>query len=162
MASGCGFGQGPFGHTPFGGTNWAYQVLYKELPQRMQDEDQASGSLYKKFVLAAAVPINTIRKRINTFSGISDPVTMRLDLLNYYAASFGLTIDTAEAEGFQRSSADFYAEFVKIKGTANSFVVLAKIHGFACTVEELWYDCASGTEVTAPTPVVGEVVGTVP
>jgi len=162
MASGFGFGEEPFGEFPFGDSDWTYGVLYNELPQRMKDADAAAGGLYMSFVKALAVPMNNMRTLINNFSVLRDPIHVRIDLLYYYAHSIGLTIDTAENVDFQRTSADFYAEFVKIKGTARSFAVLAAIHGFDCSVEELWYDCANQVETTTQVPVVGEFVEVIP
>jgi hypothetical protein len=123
----------------------------------MQQQDADSGGYYEKFVRALCLPMNRLRVLINNFSSLTNPLEVRLDLLRYYSASFGLETDTVEAETFQRSAADIYGRFRFIKGVSQSFVVLARVHGFEATVQELWFD---GTSLSATqTGVVDEVVG---
>jgi hypothetical protein len=156
---GAGYGQGRYGKGPYGHTDWCYYVMYKELPAALQKQDKDEGGYYEKFVKALCIPFNRMRSLINNYSSLVDPLSVRIDLLKYYSASYGLEADSAEAETFQRTSADMFGRFRFIKGTASSFVVLAKVHGFDATVQELWWN---GTELSSTqTPKVGEVVGVI-
>lgn len=156
---GAGYGHGRYGYGPYGHTDWCYYVLFKELPAKMQKQDLDEGGYYEKFVKALCVPVNRLRSLINGFSSLSDPLSVRIDLLKYYSLSFGLETDSAEAQTFQRTAADMFGRFRFIKGTAASFVVLARVHGFEATVQELWWDGTALSETQ--TIKTGEVTGVI-
>lgn len=139
-----GFGRGPFGRGPFGRSDWCFQVLYLDLPQEMIKQDQAEGGYYEKFVRAASVPLDRLRKLIRNFDDhLRDPILIRQDLLEFYSIGFGLEMDPELREDVRRMRVDIWSRFRLIKGTEQCFVVLARIHGFEATVEELWWNGTS-------------------
>jgi hypothetical protein len=156
-----GFGQEPFGEMPFGNTDWCYHVLYDELPSQMQQQDQDEGGLYEAFVKAASIPINRMRELASGFdSSMRDPIRIRIDLLQYYASRFGIDVDPELREDVRRMRVDIFSRYRLIKGTRESIVVLARIHGFDLTLSELWWN---GTTYIETSPVISwELLGVIP
>jgi len=155
-----GFGSGPFGDEPFGQIDWAYQVLWEELPENKKKEDLDNGGWYEKFVRCLVPSFNQLRYLIyRSHDYVLDPRTARTDLLRYIAGNFGIVPDLDEPEEFQRTKIEIAGRWRLIKGTENAYKVLCAIHGFNVEVSEIWY---SGTSFTTTGPhVSGEVIGTI-
>ena len=141
-----GFGQGGFGHTQFGNINWCKVVLWDELDDKLRADDLASGGAYLKFVESMAPSFNYLRAHISRFRQLMDPATIRHDLLLYFASNFGITIDLAEPEAYQRMRADLAMRWNLIKGEEEAYVVLCRVHGFEVTVVPLWWNGDSYVE----------------
>ena len=154
-----GFGFGEFGSGLFGETDWAYHVLYTELPQRIVTQDQSEGGLYEKFVRAIALPINRLRRLINGFEeSLKDPIKIREDLLEFYAASLGLDSDPELLIDYRRMRVAIWSRFRLIKGRDEAYIVLARIHGFDATVVPLWFN---GTDYVITPPSISLELGPV-
>jgi hypothetical protein len=153
-----GFGHSSFGEDPFGGIDFAYQVLWEELPDSKKQEDLDAGGWFQKFVQCLAMPINELKYLIyRSHDYVLDPRTARADLLGYIAKNFGITPDLDEPEEFQRTKIEIVGRWRLIKGTETAYQVLCAIHGFDVTVSEVWKSSNSNT-TTGP-HVSGEVIG---
>jgi hypothetical protein len=149
-----GFGHGSFGEEPFGRTDWAYQVLWEELPEYKKQEDLENGGWFQKFVKCLAMPINELKFLIyKSHDYILDPRTARSDLLRYIAGNFGIIPDLDEPEEFQRTKIEIVGRWRLIKGTEDAYKVLCAIHGFDVEVSQVW---SSGTNNTTTGPHVSE------
>jgi hypothetical protein len=149
-----GFGHGSFGEDPFGRTDWAYQVLWEELPEYKKQEDLDTGGWFQKFVQCLAMPINELKFLIyKSHDYVLDPRTARADLLRYIAGNFGIIPDLDEPEEFQRTKIEIVGRWRLIKGTENAYKVLCAIHGFNVDVSHVW---SSGTNNTTTGPHVSE------
>jgi len=155
-----GFGYTSFGEEPFGGVDWAYQVLWNELPEQRREEDLAQGGYFQKFVRCLAMPINELKFLIyKSYDYVVDPRTARKDLLRYIAGNFGIIPDLDEPEEFQRTKIEIVGRWRLIKGTENAYKVLCAIHGFDVDVYQVWN---TGSNYTTTGPhVSGEEIGTV-
>jgi len=145
-----GFGSGPFGGAPFGDINWCEVVLWDEMPEGIKDDDRNAGYPYLKFVQSVAPNFEFLRRYIARFETITDPFQIRTDLLIYFANNFGITIDLAEPEAYRRTRAQLAARWNIIKGTANAYTVLCRVHGFEVDIVPLWWNGSSLVE-TGPT-----------
>jgi hypothetical protein len=149
-----GFGEGEFGINPFGDVDYAKIVLWDELPPDLKDDDERQGYPYKTFVESMAPNFQWIRNHIRRFRYIVDPRRIRLDLLEWFGQNFGIAVDVAEPEAFQRMRANLAARWNIIKGTVDSYVVLCRVHGFEVEVVPLWW---TGTEFSETVPgIFGE------
>ena len=149
-----GFGNDPFGDYPFGDVNYCRIVLWDELPEAIKDQDLASGGHYLTFVDSLAPSFQWIRNHIQSFNTIMDPRIIRHDLLALFAANFGITIDLAEPEDYQRGRASLAALWNIIKGTVRSYEVLCRVHGFEVEVVPLWWTGSLFSET--PPHIYGE------
>jgi hypothetical protein len=154
-----GFGHEEFGNFPYGGSDWAKRVLWDELPEAVKQEDLDAGGWYYRFVTTMLPSMNDLRRLIyKSFDYVVDPRTAREDLLVYMARNFGIIPDMEEPEEHQRTKIEIAGRWRLIKGTNTAYEVLSAIHGFSCTVQELWSD---GDELlTSPGTVVDGEVGT--
>ena len=134
-----GFGHRNFGDSPFGGIDWCRVVLWEEMPENLRDQDEAAGSPYLKFIESMCPNFEWLRKYIQRFETITDPYKIRHDLLAYFAKNFGIDIDLAEPEAYQRTRASLAARWNIIKGTVESYKVLCLVHGFNVEVIPLLY-----------------------
>jgi hypothetical protein len=146
-----GFGHGSFGHEPFGNINWCKVVLWDELDESYRTADEAAGSPYLKFVQSMAPSFNYLRAYIRRFGKLMDPRVIRHDLLLFFASNFGITIDLAEPEAFQRMRVDLAMRWNLIKGEIESYVVLCRVHGFEVNVIPLWWN---GSEYVDGPPTI--------
>ena len=155
-----GFGYDSFGVDPFGHTDWAYHVLWEELPESKRQEDLDAGGWYEKFVRCMIPPINQLKFLIyKSHDYVVDPRNARKDLLRYIAYNFGITPDLDEPEEYQRMKIEIAGRWRLIKGTEDAYKVLCAIHGFDVEVSDIWTD---GTSYTTSPPSVGdEVIGVV-
>jgi len=155
-----GFGYGPFGEEPFGSFDWAYTVLWEELPERKKREDLDNGGWYEKFVRCLIPPINELKYLIyKSHDYVLDPRTARKDLLRYIAGNFGIVPDLDEPEEYQRTKIDIVGRWRLIKGMLASYEVLCAIHGFNVTAIGLWSSSSGYT--TTGAHVSGEVIATI-
>ncbi len=135
-----GFGYSNFGNSPFGGVNWCKIVLYDEMPESLREQDAEAGYPYRNFIDGMCPNFEWLRKYIQRFKNLTDPWEIRKDLLQYFAMNFGIDIDLAEPEQFQRMRSSLAARWNIIKGTVDSYVVLCRVHGFEVNVIPLWWD----------------------
>lgn len=135
-----GFGYRDFGNHPFGGVDWCQIVLWEEMPEQMRDQDEEVGYPYKNFIEAMCPSFEWLRKYIERFRTLTDARDIRHDLLEYFAQNFGIDIDLAEPEEYQRTRANLAARWNIIKGTVESYIVLCRVHGFEVDVIPLWWD----------------------
>jgi hypothetical protein len=149
-----GFGEQAFGEHPFGDVDYAKIVLWDELPPDVKADDERQGFPYKKFVEAMAPNYQWVRNHIRGFQNIVNPLKVRADLLEWFGANFGIEIDVAEPEAYQRMRASLAARWNIIKGTVDSYVVLCRVHGFEVDVVPLWWTGSSYSE-TVPS-IFGE------
>lgn len=155
-----GFGHGAFGVGPFGRNNWAYTVLWDELPASKKEEDLNNGGWYHKFVTCLLPPMNELFSLIQkSHDYILDPRTARSDLLRYLAGNFGIVPDLDEPEEFQRTKIAIAGKWRLIKGTLESYRVLCAIHGFNVEVSEVW--SGNGSFTTSTPHVSGEIIGVI-
>lgn len=147
-----GFGNQPFGKFPFGNSDWGLVVLWDELPDSVKQEDLDNGGWYYKFVTALVPSFNEM---ISLIFGMRkykvDPATVRMDLLRYIAEKFGVILDYAEPEAYQRTRVEIAGRWRLIKGTEASYKVLCAVHGFDVEVEEIWW---TGTSYSGNRPVI--------
>jgi hypothetical protein len=156
-----GFGHFPFGHETFGHANWAYVVLWEELPEDKKQEDLDAGGWYEKFCRCLVPPFNELKFLIyKSHDYVIDPRTARKDLLRYIAGNFGIVPDLDEPEEFQRTKIEIAGRWRLIKGTTDAYKVLCAIHGFSVDVYDIWTDGESYT-TTGPN-VSDEVIAIVP
>lgn len=156
-----GFGHGAFGERTFGEVDWARVVLWEELPEDKKQEDLDEGGKYYDFVTSLMPSFNELKTLIyKSHEHLIDPDTVRIDLLNYVARNFGITLDLAEPEAYQRTQVEIAGRWRLIKGTDTSYEILCAIHGFNVEVKEMWWNGSTYTE-TGP-EVTNEVVGVVP
>jgi len=156
-----GFGHGPFGEETFGYTNWAYVVLWEELPERKKQEDLDAGGWYEKFVRCMIPSLNELKFLIyKSHDYVLDPRTARKDLLRYIAGNFGIIPDLDEPEAYQRTKIEIAGRWRLIKGTEDAYKVLCAIHGFNVDVEEIWTDGTTYSSTGAH--VENEVIGVIP
>ena len=153
-----GYGNDPFGTWPFGDVDYCRIVLWDELPDQVKEDDRAQGYPYWSFVSSLAPSFQWIRNNIRNMQSLTDPRWIRHDLLSYFASNFGIEIDLAEPEDYQRARASLAARWNIIKGTAESYVVLCRVHGFEVNVIPLWWD---GLDYTASPPVIFNEASTV-
>ena len=146
-----GFGHGPFGHGPFGKADWARIVLWDELPVKFRERDEESGGYFRKFVFSLCPSFNWLRDHIAKFKDLTDPRQIRHDLLEYLAGNFGISIDLAEPEEYQRMRTALATRWNLIKGLNESYVVLCRVHGFEAQVLSLWWDGSRYLEDNPPT-----------
>jgi hypothetical protein len=153
-----GFGHNKFGEAPFGNDDWAYTVLWEELPERKKQEDSDAGGYFEKFVRCLAMPMNELLYLIyRSHDYTMDPRSARKDLLRYIAGNFGIIPDLDEPEAFQRTKLDIVGRWRLIKGTESAYQVLCAIHGFNVEVNSVW---STGTTLTTTGPKVGaELIG---
>lgn len=157
-----GFGDEPFGDFPFGDSDWVYTVLWDELPEEKKEEDLAAGGYFQKFVTALMPSFDELRRLIHGANDyVLDPFKARADLLNYLAQKFGIVLDLAEPEYFQRTRIAIAGRWRLIKGTEESFKVLCAVHGFDVVVTELWWNGTHYTEAPLVT-VSDELIGYIP
>lgn len=156
-----GFGKDSFGDTPFGSMDWAYTVLWSELPEDKKQQDLNAGGWYEKFVRCLLPPINELKRLIyKSHDYIVDPRTARKDLLRYIAGNFGIIPDLDEPEEYQRMKIEIAGRWRLIKGTTDAYKVLCAIHGFSVDVYDVWTD---GETYSTTSPFVSEeVIGTMP
>jgi len=156
-----GFGSEPFGDFPFGDTDWAMTVLWNELPEEKKQEDLDSGGYYYKFVTCLMPSFSELRTLIyGAYGSIADPLTARADLLNYLAQKFGIVLDLAEPEYFQRTRIAIAGRWRLIKGMRESFEILCAVHGFDASITELWW---TGSHYSTDPPTAsGEIIGYIP
>jgi hypothetical protein len=146
-----GFGFRPFGEEPFGDPDWCRIVLWEELPPNMQEDDEAQGYPFRTFVYSMCPSFEWLRHHIDRFEDLTNPFKVRKDLLTYLAANFGIELDLAEPEDFQRIRVSLAARWNIIKGTVEAYEVLCRVHGFEVTVIPLWWN---GTEYTESGPSI--------
>jgi len=156
-----GFGHQPLGNAPFGHADWAKTVLWDELPEEIKQEDLDEGGYYYKFVTALVPSFKEIRRLVyGSKKYLIDPATVRLDLLKYVANKFGVILDFAEPEAYQRTRVEIAGRWRLIKGTKTSYEVLCAIHGFNVDVKEIWWTGVKYSESGPSTD--SEVIGVVP
>jgi len=156
-----GFGTAPFGDEPFGHADWAYRVLWEELPEEKKQEDLDAGGWYQKFVKSMIPPINELKFLIyKSHDYLIDPRTARKDLLRYIAGNFGIVPDLDEPEEYQRTKIEIAGRWRLIKGTEDAYKVLCAIHGFSVEVYDIWYK--NGVYTTTGPNVSEEVIAVVP
>lgn len=156
-----GFGHDPFGEDPFGLIDWAYVVLWEELPEDKKQEDRDAGGWYELFVRCLVPPINELKYLIyKSHDYVLDPRTARKDLLRYMAGNFGIIPDLDEPEEYQRTKIEIAGRWRLIKGTEDAYEVLCAIHGFEVDVYEIWTN--NDTYTTSGPHVTDEVIATVP
>lgn len=156
-----GFGHDSFGKDSFGHADWAYQVLWEELPEQKRQEDLDAGGWYEKFVRCLLPPINELKFLIyKSREYVVDPRTARKDLLRYIAGNFGIIPDMDEPEEYQRMKIEIVGRWRLIKGTEDAYKVLCAIHGFEVDVYDVWSDGTNRT--TSPPNVSDEVMGVIP
>lgn len=146
-----GFGFRPFGEHPFGEVDWAYIVLWEELPPDVKEQDAAQGYPYRTFVKGMAPSFQWMRNHLQRFKTIIDPRSIRRDMLLWFGQNFGIEVDLAEPEGYQRARLALAARWNIVKGTVESYIVLCRVHGFEVTVTGLWWN---GTDLTTVPPFV--------
>jgi hypothetical protein len=134
-----GFGHEPFGNSLFGNANWCKIVLWDELPDSMKVDDEGQGFPYKKFVNALCPSYNYLVRYIRNLKDITDYVNVRHDLLQYLGKNFGIEVDLAEPESYQRMRVGLAARWNIIKGTEDAYVTLCRVHGFECELKPLWW-----------------------
>jgi len=156
-----GFGKDKFGVDPFGHADWAYQVLWEELPEEKKQEDLDAGGWYEKFVKCMIPPINSLKFLVyKSHDYVIDPRTARKDLLRYIAGNFGIIPDLDEPEEYQRMKIEIAGRWRLIKGTTDAYKVLCAIHGFDVEVYDIW---TNGTIYTTSEPNVSEeTIATIP
>ncbi len=156
-----GFGHEPFGHFPMGHSDWARMVLWEELPDEKKQEDLDAGGYYYKFVTSLMPSFNELKSLIYGSKKYAiDPATARADLLKHVADKFGVTLDYAEPEAYQRTRIEIAGRWRLIKGTKTSYEVLCAVHGFSVDVKEIWWTGSSYSE-TGPL-VSSEIIGYIP
>lgn len=149
-----GFGEDPFGESPFGDVDYAKIVLWDELPPEIKDDDERNGGGYRAFVEAMAPNYQWLRNHIYRFRYMTDPRQIRHDLLNWFGQNFGIKVDLAEPEAYQRMRANLAARWNIIKGTVDSYTVLCRVHGFEVNVIPLWWTGSEYSET--PPEIYGE------
>lgn len=156
-----GFGNEPFGTFPFGNSDWAYAVLWAELPENIRQQDLDAGGYYYKFVTALMPGFNELKRLIyGKRKHTADPITARNDLLRYLAEKFGVILDFEEPEDYQRTRIAIAGRWRLIKGSIESFEVLCAVHGFDVVVKELWWN---GTIYSDDGPQIdNEIIGYIP
>jgi len=156
-----GFGHDEFGPETFGNTDWARIVLWEELPEDKKQEDLDAGGKYYDFVTSLMPSFDELKVLIyKSREHLIDPDTARIDLLDYVARNFGITLDLAEPEAYQRTQVEIAGRWRLIKGTDTSYVILCAIHGFDVTVKKMWW---TGTAYIDHGPEMSsEVIGTAP
>lgn len=156
-----GFGHQDLGNVPFGHADWAKVVLWDELPGEVKQEDLDNGGYYYNFVTALLPSFNELRRLVyGANKYLIDPATVRMDLLRYLANKFGVILDFAEPEAYQRTRVEIAGRWRLIKGTETSYVVLCAVHGFDVEVKEIWW---TGSDYSTTGPAVdNEVIGVVP
>lgn len=155
------FGHDAFGSTTFGEADWARVVLWDELPGDKKQEDLDAGGKYYDFVTSLMPSFNELKNLIyKSHDHLINPDTARIDLLSYVAGNFGITLDLAEPEAYQRTQVEIAGRWRLIKGTDTSYEILCAIHGFSAVVKEMWWN---GNVYTENGPeVTNEVIGTAP
>jgi len=156
-----GFAHSPMGNFPFGHADWAETVLWDELPEETKQEDLDAGGYYYKFVTALMPAFNELQRLVyGSKKYLIDPATVRGDLLKYVASKFGIILDFAEPEAYQRTRVEIAGRWRLIKGKREAYEVLCAIHGFNVDIKEVWW---TGTEYSTAGPTTyNEVIGTMP
>ena len=157
----AGFGHESFGHFPFGHSDWSKIVLWDELPEEKKTEDLEAGGFYYKFVMSMIPSFDELKRLVyGSKDYLIDPATVRFDLLQYVAGKFGIILDLAEPEVYQRTRVEIAGRWRLIKGTETSYKILCAIHGFDVDVFEVWWD---GSRYTTYGPsIANEVIATIP
>lgn len=156
-----GFGHDRFGDETFGNIDWAKVVLWDELPEEKKQEDLDAGGKYYDFVTSLMPAFNELAMLIcKSHEHLINPDTVRIDLLDYVAKNFGITLDLAEPEAYQRTQVEIAGRWRLIKGQDTSYIILGAIHGFDVVVTKMWWN---GSVYTQNGPeVTNEVIGVAP
>lgn len=156
-----GFGHGAFGRRQFGHIDWARAVLWEELPEADRQLDMEAGGAYYNFVTCLMPSFDELKNLIyKNHEHLMNPRTVRMDLLKYVAGNFGVVLDYAEPEEYQRTQTEIAGRWRLIKGTKKSYEILCAIHGFDVDVKNVWWN-GTNYNMTGPR-VTNEVVGTMP
>ncbi len=135
-----GFGNFYFGDVPFGHIDWSRLVLWEELPSEAKQADKDAGYPYRDFVYSLCPSFDWLKANIDRFKDLDDPNKIRLNLLSHLGSNFGIDVDEAQPEEYQRMRVQIAGRWNVIKGTVESYYVLCGVHGFNVEVVPLWWN----------------------
>lgn len=72
-----GFGDGPFGHEPFGKWPWSRQVLFDFLPSLYRDQDANNGGVLETWTESLRYSFDIFSEKIADWRTLRDPLTVR-------------------------------------------------------------------------------------
>lgn len=155
--SSIGFGYQPFGHFPFGWSDWAEEVLWKTLPRFIRDEDEVSrgdvDNVVRGWINAIKPSFNDLRFKWADFTSLWNADTIPLEQLPLLAYNVGMIVFEDKPEQLQRSSVLNAPQLYIHKGTDKGYQIIAAFEGLTVEITPLWAEtCLPDAPLTDQPP----------
>lgn len=133
-----GFGVDLFGQHQFGHADVGLDLLINNVPDIYKELDLENNNLLRRFLLALRDELNVnVIPFITKFPLLRDPRFVRLDLLDFLAADFGIKTDEEEVEQFRRSEVLNLYQWLIRKGEDKGYKIKGGIRGYTIEVVAL-------------------------
>lgn len=149
-----GFGDGPFGAMPFGRWSWGHHVLYDYLPGQYRNGDADNGYTLLAWSLAAAVPLDGVRARIQQLDTLRDPLSARTQYNERVSLRLGRlligkgSIEQRGVDGSVSAAGEFTSPTLRLSFSDQSKVIRIKNSLAGNTGEH------AVAQVTSPTTLI--------
>ena len=155
--SSIGFGYQPFGHFPFGWSDWAEEVLWETLPRFIRDDDVVRRgqieNVVRGWIDTIKPEFNELRFKWADFTTLWNADSIPLELLPLLAYNVGMIVFPEKPEQLQRSSVLNASQLYIHKGTDKGYQIVAAFDGLVVDITPLWAEsCAPDATLTEEPP----------